>query len=103
MTNEGINRWFLGDIVSSSRGIVDQVVQILFLAQCVDCYLEWYFTVLHPHIIPHIEHGDDVRPSDAWGPFDNVPSPLDGVDNQQRLQIIVVIVENLMSLINQDG
>lgn len=60
--------------------------------------LEWYLTVLHPHIIPPRNHGDDVVPSQGGAsharssfvgvPSDDVPPPPPlphGVDDTLRL------------------
>lgn len=65
--------------------------------------MEWYLTVSHPHIILHVEHTDDVRPSDVGVSIDNVspPSPAD-TDNQQCLHMIAVIMDSLMGLVNPD-
>lgn len=55
------------------------------------------------HIIPPSKHGDDVGPSDVGGPCDDVPPPSPAMANQQRLQMIYVIMDNLMGLLNLDG
>lgn len=73
--------------------------------------MEWYLTISHPYIIPHVVGSSDVgepynvRVSDAEGQADEVPPPqppLD-TDNHERLQMVVVIVDNLMNFLNLDG
>lgn len=46
----------------------------------MDEYLEWYFALSHPQIIPPRQLVDDVGhsragPSVVGGPFDDVPTP----------------------------
>lgn len=71
--------------------------------QCVDDYLEGYLTVSHPRSILLVEHGDDVEPSHVGGPSDDMLPSSHGVDDQQRLQMIIITMDNLVSLINSDG
>lgn len=74
-------------------------------SQCEDGYLEWYLDVSHPRIIPSVEDTDDIGPFDVGIPVDNIspPPPTVDVDDQQRLQMIVVIIDNLMDLVNSYG
>lgn len=88
------------NVVSSSRAITNHAVEVQFLGQCMDGYLEWYLTVSHPHIIPPVEHAGD------GGTFDDVPltSALPpAMDDEQRLQMITVFMDNLVGLVNLDG
>lgn len=69
-------------------------------------YLEGYFTVSHPQIIPHRQHRDDDGPSHAKGNFDDVslpPPPPQGTDDAQCLQMITIIMVNLMGLVNPNS
>lgn len=69
-----------------------------------------------PRIIPHIDHTDDVGPFDVMissdagiskvgVSVDDVPPPPPppGTYDQECLQMVVVIMDNLMSLINPCG
>ena len=57
--------------------------------------MEWYLPVSHTHIIPLVDVVFDVvgPPDDVW-----LPSP--DIDDQQRLQRIVVIIDGLVNLVN---
>lgn len=65
----------MGNVVISARAITNHIVEVQFHAYCVDDYLEWYFIVSHPRVIPLVEHAHDVGPSDVRGPSNDV-SPL---------------------------
>lgn len=69
-------------------------------SQCEDGYLEWYLTVSHPRIIPPVDHTNDVGVlvDDMSLP----PPPSADADDQQRLQMIAVVMDNLMGLVNLD-
>lgn len=44
----GIDMWFRFSIVSIVIAIEENAVVVHFHGQCLDGYLEWYFTVSHP-------------------------------------------------------
>lgn len=101
--SESINRWFVGHVLGSAYAVRDYAVEAQFLAECVNGYLEWYLIESHPWIIPHRLHVDDVKPSHARGPSNDVflPPPLPhGEDDTQRLQFVVVIMDNHMGLVS---
>ncbi|XP_050884844.1 uncharacterized protein LOC127087970 [Lathyrus oleraceus] len=83
----GINRWFQSNIINFGRAIEDHAVTVQNASQCEDGYLEWYFSVSHPCIIPPIKHTNDVGACDTGVPVDDVPppSPTTDVDDQQHL------------------
>lgn len=94
---EGIDICFMGNIANSACAITNHAVKVQSPAQCVYGYLEWYLIVSHLHIIPPIEHADDVGPSDDM----LLPSP--GVADQHCLQMIAIIMDNLVGLVIPDG
>lgn len=100
MPTMNIDKWFVDNVASYAHAIINYVVGVQFPRQCVDGYLEYYIIVLHPPIIPLIEHTDDGGSSDDVSPF---PTPPYVVVDQQRLQMITIIMDNLMSLVNSDG
>lgn len=53
-----------------ARSIKDRTMEVQFLEECVDGYLDWYLIVSHLHIIPPRHHGDDVRPSNVGSSYD---------------------------------
>lgn len=58
------------------------------ILECENGYLEWYLIVSHPHIIPSVEHIDDVGYSDARVLVDDVPPPLPvDADDQHLLPV----------------
>lgn len=66
----------------------------------------WSGTLIsHPLIIPPIEHINDVMPFDDEVPVNDVSRPLPtvDVDDQHRMQMITIIMDNLMDLVNPDG
>ncbi|XP_050918469.1 uncharacterized protein LOC127135886 [Lathyrus oleraceus] len=70
-----IDWWFHSNIINSGCAIRDQAVTVQHPSQCEDGYLEWYLIVSHPHIIPPVEHIDDVEPSNARVPVNDLSSP----------------------------
>lgn len=60
---EGIDRWFMSNFVSNVDAIKANAVDVQFLGQCQDGYLEWYFTISPFLIIPHVQPADDTEPS----------------------------------------
>lgn len=73
-------------------------MEVQFPASCVNGYLKWYLIVLHPCIIPHVKYEDYVG-----GHSDDMSPPPYGVDDQQLMQMISVIMDNIMGLVNLDG
>lgn len=70
-----IDWWFQTNIISSERAIRDCTITVQHASQCDDGYFEWYLIISHSRNIPHVEHIDDVGPSDARVPVDDVPPP----------------------------
>lgn len=103
--SKSIDRWFVGNVINSAPVIVDHAKEVQFSMQCVDGYLEWYFIVSHPHIIPLVEYEDGVELYGARRPSDDVSAPPpfpSGVTDQHHLQMIAVIIDNFMGLVNSD-
>lgn len=81
-------------------------MDISFPGQCVDGYLEWYYRVSHPHIIPRgsIEPIYVTRPSYIGGhSYDIFPPPPLGMSDQEKIQMIALLSNNLMGMVNLDG
>lgn len=92
--------------MSNAIPIRENAVEMSFLGQCLNGYLESYFRVSHPCIIPPIQLVDDVGPSHDRGHSDDVslppPPPFDMTD-QHHMEMITLLSNNLMSLVNLDG
>lgn len=59
--------------------------------------------VSHSRITPPKQHEDDVGPSNAKVPSDDVSPPLHGAGDAQRLQMIAVIMDNPVDLVSSGG
>lgn len=67
---------------------LDKMEWLFFLRQCLDSYLEWYYRVSHPHIIPlgSTEHTDVVGRSFVEGhSYDISPPPPPGVTDRKQM------------------
>lgn len=67
-----IDRWFRSNIVSSVIVIRENAIKLSFPRECIDFYLEWYFIVSLPRIIPHVQPANDVVSSRDGGHSDDV-------------------------------
>lgn len=72
---EGINRWFLSNIVSSVITIKHDEVGVYFPRQCEDGCLKWYIMVSHHRLILLDYPIDDVRLSHDGGPLNDMRTP----------------------------
>lgn len=67
MPYRGIGKWFRSKIAISEK-----VMDVSFRGKCLNGYLEWYFIVSHPHIIPPIHPVGDDGPTNNGGSLDHV-------------------------------
>lgn len=75
---------------------------MFFPWQCLDDYLEWYYRVSYPHIIPLVEPINVNRPSHDEGNSYDMSLPPPGVTNKQQMYMIAFFSKNVMVLVNPD-
>lgn len=71
-------------------------MEVSFLGKCLNGFLDWYFRVSHPRIIPYVQPIDDIGPLQDEGPSDDMslpPPPPPGMINQQRLQTVRTMLD----------
>lgn len=90
------------NIINSTYAIVYNAVRVQH--KCEDGYLEWYLNLSHPRITQVIEHTHHIVSFNIGVLGDDVlsPPPPD-TDDQERLQMVALIMDNLMGLKNPDG
>ena len=87
------------------REIMDAAVRVQEPGQSEDGYLEWFLSVSHPQATPPAPTSDVPGHSGTRDSSDPPPpsSPPPAADQDTRLQLIAVTLDNIMVLVNPNG